>query len=70
MRLYREFRDASPTCDLPTCMLFEIGTAFDSAGMKDSAQVYFERYLREPAWYRLIADARRKPVALRRLGEL
>jgi tetratricopeptide (TPR) repeat protein len=69
-RLYRELRDAWPTCDLPTCLLFEIGTAFDSAGMTDSALVYFERYLTEPAWSRISTDARNKPVVLRRLGEL
>ncbi len=57
-------------CDLPTCFLFEIATAFDSARMKDSALVYFERYLTEPAWFRLTTDARAKPVILRRLGEL
>ncbi len=68
-RLYRERRDADPACDLPTCMLFEIGTAFDSAGMRDSALVYFERYLTEPAWNRVFADSPAKPVILRRLGE-
>jgi len=32
--------------------------------------VYFERYLTEPAWGRLYADAEDKPTVLRRLGEL
>ncbi len=70
VRLYHEYRAASPTCNLPTCALFGIGTAFDSAGVADSAIVYFERVLTEPAWDRLDADARQKPVMLRRLGEL
>ena len=59
-----------PFCDLPTCMLFEIGTAFDSAGVADSTIHYFERYLNEPDWNRLFTDARLRPVVLRRLGKL
>ncbi|MCH7716890.1 MAG: protein kinase [Gemmatimonadetes bacterium] len=69
-RLYREYRDEAPFCNLPTCMLFEIGTAFDSAGVADSTIHYFERFLNEPAWFRLFTDARERPVVLRRLGEL
>ncbi|MEE8117831.1 MAG: hypothetical protein V3T28_12050, partial [Gemmatimonadales bacterium] len=69
-RLYREFRDEAPFCNLPVCMLFEIGVAFDSAGVADSTIHYFERLLNEPAWGRLGTDARERPVVLRRLGEL
>lgn len=38
--------------------------------MKNSALVYFERYLTETAWFRINADARAKPAILRRLGKL
>ena len=69
-RLYREFRYEAPCCDRPTCMLFEIGTAFDSAGVADSTIHYFECFLNEPAWNRLFTDARVRPGVLRRLGEL
>jgi len=69
-RLFREFRDSDPYCKLATCLLVEIGMAFDRAGSKDSAVVYFERYLTEPDWGRLYSDAEDKPTVLRRLGEL
>lgn len=63
VRSYKELRNSDPSCNLPTCLLFNIGLAFDSAGMSDSAIAYFERVLTEPATYRLWLDSRARPLS-------
>jgi hypothetical protein len=47
-----------------------VGTAWDRAGVPDSAISYFERYLSAASSFRLDTDSWFRPALAKRLGEL
>ena len=73
VRLYREGAvgpDGAPL-ECAACLDYELGHAFDRAGMPDSAIGYYERYLAVPTIQRLNGVAPVfLPLVQRRLGEL
>jgi tetratricopeptide (TPR) repeat protein/tRNA A-37 threonylcarbamoyl transferase component Bud32 len=52
------------------CLLDDLGTTWDRAGVADSAIYYWEKYLETPYLNRQNFDAASKPLMLKRLGEL
>ena len=71
----REFWQADTTYDGPdgscgVCMLDDIGTTWNAAGVADSAIYYWEKFLNTPFFGRQGLDAVQKPLILKRLGEL
>ncbi|UCF41807.1 MAG: protein kinase [Gemmatimonadota bacterium] len=65
---FRLMREVAPQCAL--CGLVELARAFDSAGMPDSAVVYYERYLTTPTLFRAAQDNVTVWMVMRRLGAL
>jgi serine/threonine-protein kinase len=71
----REFWRADTTYDGPDgnctiCVLDDVGSAWNAAGVADSAIFYWEKYLATPYFGRQGLDASQKPLILKRLGEL
>ncbi len=52
------------------CLYYEIGRAYDRAGVADSAIVLYERFLATPLLYRWHQDAPERARILERLGQL
>ena len=65
---YHALRDESRGCTI--CWLFQIGDAFEQAGMPDSAIAYYRRFIDTPSLYRIGEDALSLPASYRRLGAL
>ena len=65
---YHALRDESRGCAI--CWLFEIGDAFEQAGMPDSAIAYYRRFIDTPWLRRMNEDALSLPASYRRLGAL
>ncbi len=65
---YHALRDESRGCAI--CWLFEIGDAFEQAGIPDSAIAYYRRFIDTPWLGRIGEDALSLPASYRRLGVL
>ena len=65
-----EYRRSTQYMACPICNLFEIGQAFERAGMADSALASYRQYLETPWLNRLGDDRWYLARVLRRLGEM
>jgi tetratricopeptide (TPR) repeat protein len=65
-----EYRRSTESMACPICSLFEVGQAFERAGMSDSAVTAYQKYLTTPWLNRLDQDRWYLARVLRRLGEL
>lgn len=69
-RAVAEYRRGPRQLACPICDLYELGDAYQRAGLPDSAVAVYQRYLTTPWLNRLGSDAQYLARVLRRLGEL